>query len=118
MTKTMRLSEYHAYLRSPEWEAKKLKMFQLRGRHCERCGSRKDIEVHHKTYKRLGRERYEDLEVLCGYCHGLEGGYERLHDERVGDIQRLNENDFARVLKRVLVRSDQALIEDAQMVDD
>jgi hypothetical protein len=27
------------------------------------------LEVHHKTYERLGDERDEDLEVLCARCH-------------------------------------------------
>jgi ribosomal protein L37E len=28
--------------------------------------------VHHKTYKNLGKEALEDLEVLCRRCHDLE----------------------------------------------
>lgn len=27
------------------------------------------FELHHKTYERLGRERDDDLEVLCKPCH-------------------------------------------------
>lgn len=36
---------------------------------CERCGSKRGLEVHHKTYERLGREWDQDLEVLCDDCH-------------------------------------------------
>jgi hypothetical protein len=36
---------------------------------CGRCGSKRDIEVHHTTYERLGKEWDSDLEVLCVNCH-------------------------------------------------
>jgi hypothetical protein len=36
---------------------------------CQRCQARQDLQVHHKTYERLGRERDDDLEVLCDSCH-------------------------------------------------
>jgi replicative DNA helicase len=29
------------------------------------------LEVHHRTYERIGQERSEDLTVLCDVCHGL-----------------------------------------------
>jgi hypothetical protein len=34
------------------------------------------LEVHHRTYERLGRERPEDLLVLCEKCHAVEHGRE------------------------------------------
>ena len=30
------------------------------------------LDVHHLTYERLGREKDEDLRVLCRACHGDE----------------------------------------------
>lgn len=36
---------------------------------CTRCGSKRDLEVHHKTYAHLGCESDADLDVLCGDCH-------------------------------------------------
>lgn len=36
---------------------------------CHRCGSRRPLQVHHKTYDRLGAEWDQDLEVLCVTCH-------------------------------------------------
>jgi hypothetical protein len=35
----------------------------------ERCGHQYSLELHHKTYERLGRELISDLEVLCKGCH-------------------------------------------------
>jgi 5-methylcytosine-specific restriction endonuclease McrA len=42
---------------------------KMRGARCERCGSTRDLELHHKTYDRLGRELLSDLELLCSGCH-------------------------------------------------
>lgn len=36
---------------------------------CEACGQGPPLELHHKTYDRLGRERIADLELLCRGCH-------------------------------------------------
>ena len=42
---------------------------------CESCGQRGDVlDVHHKTYERLGFELPEDLEVLCRTCHEVRHG--------------------------------------------
>ena len=46
--------------------------FRHHGRVCQRCGKRKGLQVHHKTYVRLFKERMEDLEVLCWGCHRKE----------------------------------------------
>lgn len=36
---------------------------------CQTCLSVEDLEVHHKTYERLGDELPEDLITLCRECH-------------------------------------------------
>lgn len=42
---------------------------------CERCPkdanekAESDLQVHHLTYERLGKERIEDVEILCRGCH-------------------------------------------------
>jgi 5-methylcytosine-specific restriction endonuclease McrA len=72
--------EYRAYIgppRSPAWEAKRRKKLEQQGYRCERCKRHKTqlrrglewLEVHHRTYVRLGRERLSDLQVLCNTCH-------------------------------------------------
>ena len=33
------------------------------------AGTGEPLELHHKTYERLGRERIDDLELLCSSCH-------------------------------------------------
>jgi 5-methylcytosine-specific restriction endonuclease McrA len=45
-----------------------------RRRWCERCGGQDALQVHHRTYERLGAELDEDFEVLCRRCHATEHG--------------------------------------------
>jgi 5-methylcytosine-specific restriction endonuclease McrA len=39
------------------------------GNKCEKCGAAFPLQVHHKTYARLGKEGPNDLIVLCVPCH-------------------------------------------------
>jgi hypothetical protein len=47
-------------------------LIRLRGRKCEKCGgetmSLEQLQLHHKTYERLGRELISDLQLLCADC--------------------------------------------------
>ncbi len=42
------------------------------GKSCSICGSKRNIEVHHKTYERAGVEKLEELVVLCRSCHNTQ----------------------------------------------
>ena len=66
--------EYASYLRTRHWRTLRVKALQKWEGRCERCGTAKATEVHHRTYDRLGEETLSDLEPLCGDCHGLEHG--------------------------------------------
>lgn len=85
----LRRAQYEGYLLSPRWAAKrraKLIEANYTCAVCGYCGTKNPIDipldVHHKTYARLGDERLTDLEVLCRGCH------ERKHGARfmVADI--------------------------------
>lgn len=60
---------YLAYLNSAEWRARRNRRLQQSGYRCERCPAKRNLNVHHKTYERLGAELDSDLEVLCVDCH-------------------------------------------------
>jgi 5-methylcytosine-specific restriction endonuclease McrA len=65
---------YLLYLRSPVWRLRRrLWILGAWGR-CERCGSRRRLTIHHRTYRRLGHERRADVEVLCWSCHRAKHG--------------------------------------------
>jgi hypothetical protein len=60
---------YHGYMKSSRWKRVKERIYKLRGRKCELCGSEVNLHVHHLNYNRLGRERNSDLQILCSNCH-------------------------------------------------
>jgi hypothetical protein len=54
-----------------------------RDRGCRLCGDDRELEVHHRSYQRWGREEPADLTVLCRGCHDLvTGAMMRLRDAR------------------------------------
>jgi hypothetical protein len=67
---------YTLYLRSPLWRLRRRMWIIAAGGRCENCGHRRQpLTIHHRTYTRLGRERRDDIQVLCWYCHrGVHAG--------------------------------------------
>jgi len=62
---------YQEYLLSPQWQAKREMALSLACWRCQVCNTENDLNVHHRTYDRLGHEYQADLVVLCRRCHGL-----------------------------------------------
>lgn len=73
-------ASYSAYLRSDLWKDAKARLSRSgRRRACYVCAHRGRLEVHHRSYRRIGRERAADLIYLCAGCHkkvhrGIERG--------------------------------------------
>jgi len=66
--KRMKFSSYSEYLKSARWKRFKLRYFKSRRKVCS-CGSTSSIQLHHKTYVRLGREKFSDVKRMCYKCH-------------------------------------------------
>lgn len=60
---------YQTYLKSPAWLQLRARIFRSRGFSCEICQSKKNLQLHHVTYERLGYEKDEDVMILCRKCH-------------------------------------------------
>jgi 5-methylcytosine-specific restriction endonuclease McrA len=60
---------YLLYLKSFKWHKLRRKIIKSRGALCQDCGSKKDLQLHHLNYERLGAERGTDLRLLCKDCH-------------------------------------------------
>ena len=61
-----------SYYKTEQWlHFRKLKI-EWENNKCERCGSSKRLQVHHKNYKSFGDEMPWDLMVLCRECHRKE----------------------------------------------
>ena len=58
-----------AYLASSAWKIRRDAAVDRDGGCCVICNSANDLQVHHRTYERLGSELPGDLTTLCGECH-------------------------------------------------
>jgi hypothetical protein len=62
---------YSEYIKSDGWKIRRLRALALAENRCQVCYSPARLQVHHRTYERLGHERDADLIVLCHDCHRL-----------------------------------------------
>jgi hypothetical protein len=60
---------YRQYRRTWHWQRLRRKIGRRAGGVCERCGVPRNLQVHHRTCARLGRQRLDDTELLSGGCH-------------------------------------------------
>lgn len=65
----LRRLPYAEYLKTAHWQRVRGLALEQAGHACDLCGHGERLEVHHRTYERLGFERQSDLIVLCHECH-------------------------------------------------
>ena len=65
----MKKRAYSKYRKSWRWQNKRRTILKRAGYRCRKCGRRVATQVHHETYRRIGRERLRDLTAVCGGCH-------------------------------------------------
>lgn len=81
---------YPAYLQSKHWQRQRREARSRANDHCQVCNSGVQLEVHHRTYDRLGCELPTDLFVLCYDCHDLFSKNGKLAKEPVAeDLPRI-----------------------------
>lgn len=69
----LRALEYRTgYLNSEHWKIVRRQALQAASYRCQHCAKSERLDVHHRTYERLGAEEPGDLEVLCRSCHEQE----------------------------------------------
>lgn len=66
--------QYEAHIGSAAWKngAARLGELKASGFRCRTCyasAEEVELQVHHRTYKRFGREHQGDLTTLCADCH-------------------------------------------------
>jgi hypothetical protein len=63
---------YRDYLQTAHWELTRAAALERAKHRCQLCnGLKGGLNVHHRTYERLGNELPEDLIVLCRDCHTI-----------------------------------------------
>lgn len=61
--------KYLEYINSNEWRAFRARALEHYGHRCILCDSIHNIHLHHKTYRNLYKETFEDVIPLCAACH-------------------------------------------------
>ncbi|MBA3950431.1 MAG: hypothetical protein H0X57_00945 [Rubrobacter sp.] len=75
----LRVMPYKDYLQTPHWKRKREDKVRAAGHRCQLCNRGSvTLNVHHRTYERLGEELDEDLTVLCRDCHNTFHEHRRL----------------------------------------
>lgn len=63
---------YYEQLRDARWYAFRRLVFACKGKRCAKCGSRQNLNIHHKSYRK-GHYAWEypisNMMVLCKDCH-------------------------------------------------
>src|SRR5207247_2309032 len=62
---------YQEYLQTDEWKTRRLGCLKRDGYRCRVCNGTENLEVHHRTYERIGQELEDDLTTLCESCHAI-----------------------------------------------
>ena len=60
---------YKAYLQGEHWKLMRRLRLEVDNEQCAVCGTKNYLNVHHKTYERIGVEKLADLITLCRECH-------------------------------------------------
>ena len=61
---------YYDYMRSSEWQEKRMQRLMMDGFRCQMCGSGTNLQVHHISYDNLRKDaEIDDLVTLCKTCH-------------------------------------------------
>ena len=88
---------YHEYIASKEWEAKRQERLEIDGHKCAVCGCTEGLSVHHLTYERLGHEdALNDLITACSRHHHLLDTLERFqrYSKRERKVTAINNQPF------------------------
>lgn len=65
----LRSIPYEEYLHTEHWAIVRKAALDRAGWKCQLCNAAKSLQVHHRTYERLGCEWDSDVIALCGRCH-------------------------------------------------
>lgn len=100
---TRRNPAYARHLKTTKWNQTRKAALQRAGYRCQVCNSPDSLNVHHRTYERLGHEHPMDLTVLCRVCHKIFHRRRGLNTKGAGgepgltvyDVSEANELDDA-----------------------
>ncbi len=60
---------YTEYVKSDRWKELREIVLKRCNHQCQNCLNTKWLQMHHRTYERVGHELLTDLTILCRRCH-------------------------------------------------
>ena len=107
--------DYDVYINSNHWKVKRYWLADAKGWKCEGCGFtpfiKSQVEVHHKTYKNLGKETVDDIQILCRKCHSEKHPTNRYMNRELKRVfRKLGRHDVVRKLEEQLGDKPEVLI--------
>jgi hypothetical protein len=78
--------DYKTYLQSDAWKSRADAAKRRAGYRCQLCNRSRTqviLNVHHRTYERLGNEQPDDLTVLCEDCHATYESHRKKNAKRL-----------------------------------
>lgn len=106
---------YAKYLESDAWKELRDRVLRAAGFRCRLCNRpHRTLQLHHRTYVRVGHEHDDDLTVLCPSCH------EAYHKTRGGVDKGSPEASvpFDRIAKAQAARDRAAAVETRKALVD
>lgn len=88
---------YRRYLNSRYWINFKRDYFKHFPKTCIICGSTDKVQLHHKNYKHLYNEDYEDVICLCRFCHAKKHGKKELKKSK---RRKIKHKHWSKLLKQ------------------
>ncbi len=85
------------YLQSAEWQFKRQMALQRDHFTCQKCGTAKNLNVHHLTYANFGREKIDGLITLCKTCH------EETHENDLKETATTEPTNVRSIAERILI---------------
>lgn len=70
--------DYKMHLESQYWQTLREVALSKSKYQCSSCGATYGLQAHHLTYKNIGNEHINDVQILCNRCHERE---HKQHDE-------------------------------------
>ena len=71
--------QYRKYINSAAWFIKRDQVLLRANNRCEHCGEENTkLQVHHRHYRTLGKEKLNDLVCLCLNCHAVADDLRRI----------------------------------------
>lgn len=81
---------YQQYLASDHWKSQRIAALKRADFRCQVCNrGNTTLDVHHRTYERIGQEIPADLTVLCRRCHEVHHKLDEIIESERNEVWQL-----------------------------